>query len=171
MAETEIKIINGRTVCDATARNQIKNKVDKIEGKGLSTVDFTTEKDTKLNGIAENANNYVHPAKHNADVITQDANHRFVTDTEKQTWNNKANSNHNHDNTYATKSSEHTHANKTILDTITTEKIQIWDAKSDFDGNYSSLKNAPILSFNETGELVVTIGDVSKTFVPKVESV
>lgn len=66
------------------------SKVDKVEGKGLSTIDFTTEKDTKLSGIEDNANNYVHPAKHNADIITQDATHRFVTDAEKEKWNNKS---------------------------------------------------------------------------------
>lgn len=297
MAETEIKIINGRKICDTTARDQIKNKVDKIEGKGLSTVDFTTEKDTKLNSIAENANNYVHPTKHNADIITQDETHRFVTDeektklsgiaenannyvhpenhpatlitedethrfvtdTEKAKWNNKSDFNGSYNSltdtptipsktsqltndsdyttkkyvddeiakaqigggdvpnlsNYATKEelstkvdkvmgksliddteierlktiknyndSEikasleqkanknelHSHENKSVLDSINQDKITSWNNKSNFDGNYGSLKNAPILSFNEVGELVVTIGDISKTFVPKVES-
>lgn len=36
-------------------------KVDKVDGKGLSTNDFTTAEKTKLAGIANNANNYVHP--------------------------------------------------------------------------------------------------------------
>ena len=44
----------------------------------------------KLNGIATGANNYVHPSSHPATMITQDATHRFVTDTEKNTWNSKA---------------------------------------------------------------------------------
>lgn len=35
--------------------------VAKEEGKGLSTNDYTTEEKTKLEGIAEGANNYVHP--------------------------------------------------------------------------------------------------------------
>ena len=35
------------------------------------------------------------------------------------------------------------------------------------DGNYYNLTNAPQLSFNANGELVVTINGVSKTFVPK----
>lgn len=34
--------------------------------------------------------NYVHPSTHPATMITQDATHRFVTDTEKNTWNAKA---------------------------------------------------------------------------------
>lgn len=45
---------------------------------------------TKLNGIANNANNYTHPANHPASIITEDTTHRFVTDTEKSTWNAKA---------------------------------------------------------------------------------
>ena len=45
---------------------------------------------TKLNGIATGANNYSHPSTHPASMITQDATHRFVSDTEKSTWNAKA---------------------------------------------------------------------------------
>lgn len=37
------------------------NKVDKVEGKQLSTEDYTTAEKTKLRGVAANANNYVHP--------------------------------------------------------------------------------------------------------------
>ena len=33
---------------------------------------------------------YTHPSAHAATMITEDATHRFVTDTEKTTWNNKA---------------------------------------------------------------------------------
>lgn len=33
---------------------------------------------------------YVHPTTHPATMITEDSTHRFVTDTEKNTWNNKA---------------------------------------------------------------------------------
>lgn len=34
--------------------------------------------------------NYTHPTSHAASMITQDANNRFVTDAEKNTWNAKA---------------------------------------------------------------------------------
>lgn len=44
---------------------------------------------TKLDGVATNANNYVHPSSHPASMTTQDSTHRFVTDTEKTTWNGK----------------------------------------------------------------------------------
>lgn len=57
-----------------TVKNGLMSKEDKV----------------KLNGIAANANNYVHPSTHAASMITQDATHRFVSDTEKTTWNGKA---------------------------------------------------------------------------------
>ena len=75
---------------DEPIRTLIGNKVDKVTGKGLSTEDYTTTEKTKLNGIEEGANKYVHPTSHDASIITQNATHRFVTDTEKSTWNAKA---------------------------------------------------------------------------------
>ena len=45
---------------------------------------------SKLDGIAANANKYTHPSTHAATMITEDSTHRFVTDTEKSTWNAKA---------------------------------------------------------------------------------
>ena len=45
---------------------------------------------TKLDGIAANANKYTHPSTHAATMITEDSTNRFVTDTEKSTWNAKA---------------------------------------------------------------------------------
>lgn len=44
----------------------------------------------KLDGVATGANNYVHPASHPATMIAEDGSHRFVSDTEKATWNDKA---------------------------------------------------------------------------------
>lgn len=43
----------------------------------------------KLDSIANNANNYIHPASHPASIITQDATHRFASDNEKNIWNAK----------------------------------------------------------------------------------
>ena len=40
----------------------LSGKVDKVAGKGLSTNDYTTAEKNKLAGIAEGANNYVHPS-------------------------------------------------------------------------------------------------------------
>lgn len=41
--------------------NTVKNKVDKVAGKQLSTNDYTTDEKNKLDGIEERANNYTHP--------------------------------------------------------------------------------------------------------------
>ena len=46
------------------------NKVDKVEGKDLSTNDYTTAEKAKLAGIATGANNYVHPSTHPSTMIT-----------------------------------------------------------------------------------------------------
>lgn len=40
----------------------LSGKVDKVAGKGLSTNDYTTAEKNKLAGIADGANNYVHPS-------------------------------------------------------------------------------------------------------------
>jgi len=43
----------------ATVTNLLAQKVDKLEGKGLSTEDYTTEEKEKLARIEENANNFI----------------------------------------------------------------------------------------------------------------
>lgn len=50
--------------------NTVANKVDKVTGKALSANDFTNTLLDKLNGIAQNANNYVHPGSHPISMIT-----------------------------------------------------------------------------------------------------
>ena len=46
---------------------------------------------------------------------------------------------------YMTKTEGHNHANKDALDTITIAKINTWNNKSDFDGNYNNLTNKPTI--------------------------
>lgn len=60
--------------------------------KATGSVDglMAKEDKSKLDTVAANANNYTHPASHVATMITQSATHRFVSDTEKTTWNGKA---------------------------------------------------------------------------------
>ena len=105
----------------------IFNKVDKIDGLGLSEESFTASDKEKLLGIEENATNYVHPTKHSANMIDEETNRKFmtddektkllgiqtgatnyvhpnnsttrhVTDSEKSNWNSKASGNHSHSN-------------------------------------------------------------------------
>nr|WP_309099062.1 hypothetical protein [Fredinandcohnia onubensis] len=74
----------------ATITNALSGKVDKVTGKGLSTNDFTNTLLAKLNGIEVEANKYIHPSSHPATMITEDTTHRFVTDSEKASWNARA---------------------------------------------------------------------------------
>lgn len=52
---------NGLLYLWTQIKAKLSDKVDKVDGKGLSTNDFTTAEKTKLAGIADNANNYSHP--------------------------------------------------------------------------------------------------------------
>lgn len=72
----------------AISLNALPMATQTVDGK------MSKEDKAKLDGIALNANNYVHPSSHPATMITEDATHRFVSDTEKSTWNNKANASH-----------------------------------------------------------------------------
>lgn len=58
--EEVISIIeNSDSISNLT--NALNNKVDKVDGKSLTSNDFTDTLKTKLDGIAENANNYKLP--------------------------------------------------------------------------------------------------------------
>ncbi|WP_282804590.1 hypothetical protein [Clostridium tetani] len=70
-----------------TITKELANKVDKIEGKGLSTENYTSAEKAKLAGIEENANNYIHPLTHLASMIEETDTKQFVTQAEKDKWN------------------------------------------------------------------------------------
>lgn len=53
-----------------TVATELPKKVDKIEGKGLSTEDYTSAEKSKLAGVEAGANNYTHPTSHPASMIT-----------------------------------------------------------------------------------------------------
>ncbi|MGI6522825.1 MAG: hypothetical protein ACOX2Y_02970 [Christensenellales bacterium] len=63
----------------AVGTTKQKRRVATTSANGL----MSSADKAKLNGIAENANNYIHPSNHPASIITQDANNRFMTDTER----------------------------------------------------------------------------------------
>lgn len=54
LPKTTIKNVSG-------LQTALDGKVDSVTGKGLSSNDYTTTEKSKLSGIANNANNYVHP--------------------------------------------------------------------------------------------------------------
>lgn len=102
----------------AWATNKLTNKVDKVEGKILSSNDYTDEDVKKLNSIGDlsalntiekntlvgSINELKKNIPNMLSNLTDDSMHRTVTDTEKEAWN----------------------------------------AKSDFSGSYNDLTNKPI---------------------------
>ncbi len=69
--------------------NIVAKTIKQINGKTFSTNDFTNAYKNKLDSISQNANNYTHPATHPATMIEETSSRRFVTDSEKNTWNTK----------------------------------------------------------------------------------
>lgn len=67
-----------------------------VDGTLSVTVPYTTDEQTKLSGIETGANNYTLPSSLSPSIITQDTSNRFVSDTEKSTWNGKASGSHGH---------------------------------------------------------------------------
>lgn len=75
------------TPTDKTAWNgKAETTVATTSANGL----MSSADKTKLDSVAANANNYVHPSTHPASMITEDTTRRFVTDVEKAAWNAKA---------------------------------------------------------------------------------
>ena len=66
--------------------NKADNTIVTYQQDGLMDRDDKVKLDT----IEEGANRYIHPETHLPSVILEDETHRFVTDEEKQLWNNKA---------------------------------------------------------------------------------
>ena len=103
--EKELKIKNSEAY---KAIEGVKKKLQPLAKKTIEIQAKTEHKDTtynpattgtnglmsaadkaKLDGIAEGANNYSHPKTHAATMIVQDAEHRFVSDVDKQGWSDK----------------------------------------------------------------------------------
>ncbi|MDS0525000.1 hypothetical protein NNC19_04850 [Clostridium sp. SHJSY1] len=78
--------------------NRFVTDTEKATWNGKASIDVVTQTANglmaavdkkKLDGVQAGANAYVHPSSHPATMIVEDTNHKFVTDTEKATWNNK----------------------------------------------------------------------------------
>ena len=115
----------------------LANKVEKVEGKGLSTNDFTNEMKAKVEGIAEGAQvNKLEGVKVNGVDVNIDGDKKVdiavptgklaAKDTVEETdlaqelatkINNASTISHNHEN-------------KTVIDGISAEVVQGWNAKS-----------------------------------------
>ena len=131
----------------------VKNKVDKVDGKQLSTEDFTTEfkdkltslenyNDTQVNQEIQNTKDLI-PTK--TSQLTNDSS--FATETFVTEKISQASLGGSEVDTsgFALKSELHGHANKDVIDTITQDKINGWDAKSDFSGSYNDLTDKPTI--------------------------
>ena len=100
-------------------------------------------------GVYQPAGSYAASShKHGATDITPDGTHRFVTDTEKETWNSKAAGNHNHDSVYQPKGSyapsSHKHAATDITDDsthrfVTDSEKSTWNSKAAGNHNHDSV--------------------------------
>lgn len=80
--------------------------------------------------------------------LNQDSTHRLVTDSEKQTWNNKS----DFDGDYyslTSRPSIPTQLSQLSSDSthrlVTDTEKNIWNNKSDFNGNYNNLTNKPTI--------------------------
>ena len=80
---TTVSDIKGDVITQEELTNALAGKVDKEGSKVLSDENFTTKLKSKLDGIAERANNYTHPNTHPASIIVEDDTHKFVTSKEK----------------------------------------------------------------------------------------
>lgn len=78
-----------RDEAQAVAGGDYTTKVEFNNHVNDTTLHTTADEKTKLSGIEANANNYTHPSSHPATMITEDSTHRFVTDAEKNVWNEK----------------------------------------------------------------------------------
>lgn len=85
----QVNVDTSKLATKAEVTSGLGGKVDKVEGKQLSTEDYTSTEKAKLTGIELGANKYTHPSTHPASIITETASKRFVSDAEKAEWDVK----------------------------------------------------------------------------------
>lgn len=113
---------------------------------------FTADEKTKLSGIEANANKYVHPSSHSADMITENSTHRFVTDTEKTKLSgieeNANNYTHpsSHPATMITEDSTHRF--------VTDAEKNVWSDKDVFIATYGVTSPTEIANARDNGKFV-----------------
>lgn len=100
-AEAAIAVLENGTINDliigenkAYSNQKINNLLETLDlsniAETITLKHFTSILKDKLDDIAENANNYSHPDAHDASMITESSSKRFVSDTEKNSWDSKA---------------------------------------------------------------------------------
>ena len=140
-------------------KTSMGNYVLKETGKGLSTHDLTDELYEKLINLDINNGevniDLTEYQKQTDDRLTtkdktivgsiNEIKNSIPTKTSQLQNDSGYLTEHQDLSDYATKSELHNHDNKNILDTITQEKIDDWDNKSDFSGSYNDLTDKPII--------------------------
>lgn len=106
---------------------------------------------TKLDGVASGATNYTHPANHPPSIITQDASNRFVTDTEKATWNAKGD---------VTLTGTQTLTNKTLTTPLVTG---LRETRTAMGANAIDLATGNFFSKTISGATTFTVSNVPAT--------
>ena len=106
---------------------------------------------TKLDGVASGATNYTHPASHPPSIITQDASNRFVTDTEKATWNAKGD---------VTLTGTQTLTNKTLTTPLVTG---LRETRTAMGANAIDLATGNFFSKTISGATTFTVSNVPAT--------
>lgn len=110
--------------------NLNSDKVDKVDGKQLSTNDYDNASKSFVDSLRSKNLVEVENLKTDLKQFNDDSEHRLVTDVEKATWNSKANSIHSHeindvnglqDALNSKSASNHTHT----ADDIGAEKIGV----------------------------------------------
>lgn len=105
----------------------------------------------KLQGIAANANKYIHP---------DDTNTRHVSDSEKTTWNGKAAGDHNHDDKYK----NYVHPNDSNTRHVTDSEKATWNGKADANHGHGVSYIAGTVRYNGNGGVDYSINQISGEF-------
>lgn len=144
--ETEINTkLNSKSNTDHTHSNYASTIT--ITGTGNAVTSISQSGNTITVTKGATYNNYTHPTNHPASIITQDATHRFITDTERTNWNDA-------------NSKKHSHSNKGYLDIInqnlaTTNDVNFKSVKATGDiiaySTGTTSEKYPIASTNALG--------------------
>ena len=141
-----------RDEAQAAAGGDYTTKLEFNSHVSDTTLHTTADEKTKLAGIEANANKYVHPSSHSADMITEDSTHKFVTADEKTKLAGiEANANNythpsSHPATMITEDSTHRF--------VTDAEKNVWSEKDVFIATYGVTSPIEIANARDNGKFV-----------------
>lgn len=129
-----------------TMATALGNKVDKVDGKVLSTNDLTNALKANYDAAYTHSQSAHAPsnAQKNSDITKAEIEAKLTGNVTTHTHSQYL-TEHQDISGLALKSELHTHTNKAILDAITSDKISSWDSKSTFSGSYKDLADKPTI--------------------------